>query len=427
MFVWILIFAGAIIGLLGTFLIASERELKKTRAEVENIATRLDNTPEHGESSSAPVAETEQTTELIARKKELEDEVSSLSSRLRASETGREELTTLQNQLGACQLEKTELQKANQELQNELGVVKNQLETNLSRLTQSGDEHQQLVARAAQYETENSGLKHTLEQSQSRIQALESKETEWAEIEARDARLKEQQQRLESKIAELNQQLTSARQAIHESDTAQAQLRESETMRKQLAGDNHRLESEIAGLNQQLAATRQTVQENDAAQVQLRESESSRRQLADDNQRLQQEISTWQERLAASEEQRRRLSGLRHNLEGLRIKQAAIVATNHQLQQDLDALAQSVETPESLAVETRSGSEAASMSEGPQSLQNESHARDAISEPAPLDHSSSFSGEDANKSATKRRRFGIFPLLMVVTIAAASVVPGLIA
>ena len=375
-FIWILVLAGAVIGLLATFLISSERELRKKRREVEELADKIqtgESAPALAETTPAPVVETEQTTELIARNKKLEDEVDSLSTRLRSTETASEELAAVQHELSINRLENAELQKSNQQLQDEIARLKNQLDMNLNRLNLSGDEHQQMAARVTRYEAENADLKSELEQSRSKIQSLEGRQAQWAEIESRDSRMKEQQQRLEGEVAELNKRLTQAREAVHE-----------------------------------IEATRS----------QLRESESSRKQLVDDNQRLQQEISRWQERLADSEDQRRRLSGFRHNLEGLRTKQAAVMETNRQLQEELDALARFVEGPERAVDSGHSLSQTASPPDGRDSFRNELDGGDATAGPSQLDSASnaSPSDESTNTSGAKRRRFGIFPAIIALTI-----------
>lgn len=370
-FIWILVFAGAVIGLLATFLMSSERELKKKRREVEELVDKIqtgESAPALAEATPAPVVETEQTTELIARNKQLKDEVDSLSSRLRSSETAGEELAAVQRQLSASRLENAELQKSNQQLQDETARLKNQLDVNLNRLNLSGDEHQQMVARVTRYEAENADLKSELEQSRGKIQSLEGRQAQWAEIESRDSRMKEQQQRLEGEVAELNKQLTQAREAVREIEATQAQLRESEI---------------------------------------------SRKRLVDENQRLQQEISSWQERLADSDEQRRRLSTFRQNLEELRTKQAAVMETNRQLQEELDALTRLVESPKSVGDGGLS-----SPPERQDSLLNEPNGRDTPTEPASLDSASSgsLSREGTEASGTKRRRFGIFPAIVALTI-----------
>jgi chromosome segregation ATPase len=375
MFLWILVFAGAVIGLLGIFLISSERELKRKRREVEEFVARL----ESGEAASAfektapaPAEETEQTTELIARNKALEDEVNSLSGRLRQSETVSEELAAAQNQLSASRLENVELQKSNQQLQEEIARLKSRLEVNLNQLSQSGDEHEQVAARATRYEAENTGLRSELEQSRQKIQDLESRQAQWAGVKSREVLMKEQQQRLEAEIAQLNHQLTVAREAAHESAAAQAQLRESET---------------------------------------------SRKQLVDDNQRLQQEISGWQERLADSEERRQRLSAFRHNLEELKTKQAAVIETHRQLQKELDALARFVESSESAADAGFSPGETASPSDRRDSFRSEPNGRGATTElPQPDGNSGASLSEVTNASAVKRRRFGIFSAIVALTV-----------
>jgi len=372
MFVWILVCAGATIGLLGTFLISSERELKRKRREVEEFAARL----ESGETAPAP-ADTERATELIARNKALEDEVNSLSSRLRQSEKASEELAAAQNQLSVSRLENVELKKSNQQLQEESALLKNQLDLNLNRLSHSGDEHEQAAARAARYEAENASLRSELEQSRQKIQDLENKQAQRADIESRESLMKEQQQRLESEITQLNQQLNAAREAAHESAAAEAQLRESESSRKQLLDDNHR---------------------------------------------LQQEISRWQERLADSEEQRRRLSAFRHNLEELRTKQAAVIETHRQLQEELDALARFAESSGNSADAAFSSAETASPPDGRGSSRNELNGRDATTELPQLNDNSgaSLSPEATNASEVKRRRFGIFSAIVALTIGGAT-------
>jgi chromosome segregation ATPase len=376
MFVWIIVFAGATIGLLATFLISSERELKRKRREVEEFAANLksgDTAPALETTTPATAEETERMTQLIARNKELEDEVNSLSSRLRQRETASEELAAAHNQLSAGQLENVELRKSNQQLQEEIALLKNQLEVNLNQLSQSGGQHEQMAAHAARYEAENTGLRSKLEQSRQKIQDLESRQAQWAGVESREALMKEKQQRLESEIAQLNQQITVAREAAHESAAAQAQLRESET---------------------------------------------SRKQLLDDNQRLQQEISRWQERLADSEKQRRRLSAFRHNLEELKTKQAAVIETHRQLQEELDALARFVESSESAADAGFYPAEIASASDRQDSFRNEPNGRGGTTELPQTDGNSGASlSEVTNASEVKRRRrFGIFSAIVAVAV-----------
>jgi len=376
MFVWMLVFAGATIGLLGTFLIASERELKKKRREANELAARI-NADQSACDESHPLqpAETGPATEFIARNKELADEVASLSNRLESSQTTGEALAAVQHELTASQLENAELRNSNQQLEDEIALAKSQLDISHTQLGESRNEHQDVAARYTQFEMENANLRNELEQSRCKILALENTQARWGGIESRESLMKEQQQRLESQIAELNKDLMAARESLQELETTRDQLKKSETLRKQ---------------------------------------------FVDDNQRLQQEISRWQERLADSEEQRRRLSTVRHNLEALKTKQAAVSESHRQLQEELDALARFVEPSESIldATSPLTIPETASPSNGQDSFPSELNRGDVTAEPltpfsAPP---TSLAPETANTPGARRRRFGIFPVIAALTI-----------
>jgi len=376
MFVWMLVFAGATIGLLGTFLIASERELKKKRREANELAARINaDQSAYDESQPPHPVETEPATELIARNKELADEVASLSNRLQLSQSTSEPLAAVQHEPTTSQLENAQLRKSNQQLQDEIALAKSQLEISHTQLGQSRNEHQDVAARYAQFERENANLTNELEQSRCKILALENTQAQWSDIESSESLMKEQQQRLESQIGELNKDLMAARESLQELQTTRSQLKESETLRKQ---------------------------------------------VVDDNQRLQQEISRWQERLADSEEQRRRLSTVRHNLEALKTKQAAVSESHRQLQEELDALARFVEPSESIRDATLPLTipATASPSNGQDSFRSALNRGDETAEPStPFSAPpTSLAPETANTPGARRRRFGIFPVIVALTI-----------
>ncbi len=375
MFVWILVFAGATIGLLGTFLIASERELKKKSREADELAAKVNaDHSVHDEPYPAQPAEIEPATELIAKNKELADQVALLSNRLQLSETTTEALEAIKHELTASQLENAELRNLNQRLQDEVALAKSQLDASHTQLDQSRNEHQDVAARHAQFERENANLRDELEQSRGKILALENNQTRWAELASRESLMKEQQRRLESEIAELNNQIIASRNSLRELETMRAQLQESETLRKQ---------------------------------------------VIDDNQRLQKEISTWQERLADSEEQCRQLSAVRHHIEALITKQSAVSEAHRQLQEELDGLSRAVDTSESNGALPFTIPETVSPSNGQDSSsRSELNLRDATEEPsvpcsAPL---TSSTPETADTPGAKRRRFGIFLVMVSLTL-----------
>ena len=56
MFLWIVLFSAAAVLLLGLFLVASEKELKKKRGEINELLTRLEGSP------AAPARQTAKAT-----------------------------------------------------------------------------------------------------------------------------------------------------------------------------------------------------------------------------------------------------------------------------------------------------------------------------------------------------------------------------
>src|SRR4030095_11779568 len=78
LYVWLFIFAGASMIVLGIFLLASERELRKQRPEIDIV-------PRQQRPSEAQDFETHSSAELMMRNKELTEKISSLSSELEES------------------------------------------------------------------------------------------------------------------------------------------------------------------------------------------------------------------------------------------------------------------------------------------------------------------------------------------------------
>ncbi len=383
MFVWMLVFAGATIGLLGTFLVASERELKKKRAEVEVLLAGV-NTAQTAYDEPHPLqpTETAPATELIAKNKELADEVASLSSRLQLSETTGKALSEIQNELQSSQLENAELRKSNQKLEEELAQAKSQLDFGRAQLEQSRNEDQRVTTQHAQFETEIATLRDELELSRRKILALETEQAQRSDFESRESLMKEQQQQLKGQIAELNNQLVDSRNSLQELEATRAQLQESETLR---------------------------------------------RQVMEDNQRLQQQISAWQERLADSDEQRWRLTTLSHHIEALKAKRAAANESQRQLEEELDALARIVDPSERIyhaasplihleTVSTGNGQDHLSTDLNPTAAAVDASIpiNAAAVSPAPV---------TVKTAAAKKRRFGIFSAIFALTLSG-SVVAG---
>ena len=93
MFVWIVLFSGATVLLLGLFLVASEKELKKKRGEINNLLTRLDG----ARTASAPAgseagANGAEASDLRVKNQELQKEMVLLQDDLAAAHRAIDEL-----------------------------------------------------------------------------------------------------------------------------------------------------------------------------------------------------------------------------------------------------------------------------------------------------------------------------------------------
>ena len=151
LYVWLFIFAGATMIVVGICLLASERELRKQRREID--ALRRNQQP-----SQPQGFEKHQSAELLmTRNKELTEKISSLSSELEESKRIMEDLQSerhhrvsyseLQQQLQASQgtikkLEAEQLRLAgvnfeNQQLCDEIANLKNQLQASEVQLSES--------------------------------------------------------------------------------------------------------------------------------------------------------------------------------------------------------------------------------------------------------------------------------------------------
>src|SRR5574341_2472867 len=129
---WMLIFAGGAIGLLGVFLAASERELKKTRREVEALAVQLENNPRivtlDNPAEAQPV-DTVAVEVASAKDQELHDKIAYLTSELEAARRSAEELRSQMDHLKSSQVEILELRAINQQLEGEIAHLKGQTQS----------------------------------------------------------------------------------------------------------------------------------------------------------------------------------------------------------------------------------------------------------------------------------------------------------
>ncbi len=391
LFLWMLIFAGAVIGLLGTFLIASERELTKKRREIEELAAKgegnrtvitLDQ-PDEPKPTEAPAS-----AELITKNQELREEISSLSSKLEASQRTLEDLRVEQHRLIDAESENRGLRADSQRLEEEIANLKNQLQSGQSRLSESGSQAGDVADGQLQLQNEVAELRNQLELSQAKVGELEAAQQQLAESESRETILKDQQQRLAAQLASLQSGLSAEREKIHELDAARQRLGEMERLYQ-------------------------------GAQ--------------DSNRRLEEEMSRWRERLAGSEESHRRLAILSQHLDELRSAHGSLMASHHEFQQGLAAVARLLGTlSESIAdcaassnvqpwvAHAGSGAEPLSAPSNGFGEHDSAHA-DSGSSNSSATPAASMQEENIPKveTAKKRRRFGMFLPVVVLAVGAA--------
>jgi len=296
-FIWIV--AGAAIGLLGIFLVASERELKSKRQELQELKNKLADVPAPG-ISNAPIdifpQENGAPAELVARNEELLLEVSSLSKKLEASESRLEQLETLRAHLNSKESEITELRWDRERLQAKLETAKTPLESN--------DPHSDEASRNSQKDAEIAVLKEQLEASQAKVRDLESAPFQPTDAESGQKAFEELQRSLEVSTSQLQNALAAEQEKQKALEATQMQLSDMQLRHHELS----------------------------EAHIQLREENSQHQQKLTNQNQLQVE----------------RLVILRQRLEELRSKQAEVSERDRLIQEEIVSMSQLLDlAPES--------------------------------------------------------------------------------
>jgi chromosome segregation ATPase len=262
LYLWLFIFAGATMIVLGIFLLASERELRKQRREID--ALRRNHRP-----SEPQGFETHPSAELMTRNKELIEKISSLSSELEESKRMVEDLQSERHQrVGDSELK--------QQLQASQGTIK-ELEAEQQRLAGVNFENQQLREQIA-------NLQNQLQASE-----IQPSESAWHNQEAA-----ERYAQLQNEIVELKQQAAKGQATARELEAVQEELRAVESREMILKEQQHKLEAQIENLQRALFMERKGLQELDATCERLAGMERVCQELREENRRLEDDISRWQ-------------------------------------------------------------------------------------------------------------------------------------
>jgi chromosome segregation ATPase len=359
---WLIICSGATIALLGSFLFASERELRKKRREFDAFK-RAQTAKPTGASAESERAEMQLSAELIAKNEEHANEIASLSSRLEQTQRA---LAERQNERSGWVSGQSE----SQQLQGEIADLRNQLETSENQLSESARINatsqseiarlkQQLAERETAVEMLQSAVENaTKRQSDNQEICVENQrlqedvasyrvqlnrsEERFEESERRCEELSVRCARLEEEVSDFEQQLEDSRSKAREIEAAQQQLAKVESREMIYKEQQEKLEVLIVDLERELSEGKSQVQALDETHQRLRETERVCEELADENRRLGEEVSLWQERLAASEESQREVSRLRQQLGDLHSEHTRLADEKCRAQEDLAAHGQAI-------------------------------------------------------------------------------------
>jgi hypothetical protein len=380
LFVWIVLFAGGAIVLLGVFLAASERELKKKRREVEELMAGLPNLP--GSSSSTAFASTQpvngaEVTGLRAKNQELQKEVATLAYELDESRRINDELLATQKRTVSDQPEIQQLRATNGQLRAEVDDLRNRLQTSETRIRESAGESQGSVDR---------------------------------------------QSDLEKSIAELKQQLETSQTKIRELEKNPAQAADSELIETSHRAEKQRLEAKIGDLEKELATGSEKIRELGALRERLAESERAQHELREEKRRRDEEIPLWQARAAEGEESSKKLAALQSPYEKLLAEQISIAERQQRFQEDLTEFARLIATPSA----TNGAAKLSPSSTNHHLVYLDTPANDADHDlkpnqrPDPLSIVAPEPYVAAAQSEPKpKRRFGIFRPLIVIAVVGA--------
>jgi predicted nucleic acid-binding Zn-ribbon protein len=314
--IFVLIGAGACIALLLIFWIASERELKNKRREIEGLLARLDGTqPDAAIAASDQPASTDaEAAELRAHNRELENQLAALSSELTHS---RQTIDALQRAQRDGEGEREEMQRlnsANQKLAREATELRSRLAASEADLQNPQRDDNQPAMNRMQAEIEE--LRRTLETSHTKVRELEAERQNLPDLNAIQAERNLERQSFQEQIANLEKRLA----------TEQQNLAEAQALRERIA-----------------------------------EAENVQRSLRDEIQRYEGEIPQWQARIATAEESGRRLAALQAPCNELLAQHADLAERQRRLQDELAAFARQIAPADHIATQSSSSASLAGL------------------------------------------------------------------
>jgi hypothetical protein len=268
---WMLVFAGATVALLGAFLVASEKELRKKRREVASLAAKL------SRANTAIVADDYQNNlgKFENANKELKEQLSALTSRLDSTE----------HEFAQLETEKRQLEVSNQKLNDDAAALRQQLNS----VSQANEEYQ--IERAAfdeQLASIGSELKSTtanLEQAKKRIEELENVGIPSA-LSSAERSVTESRIEFDNKLKALQRELADNDDKLQAFDTVKRQLLDLEHRYDKALHDNRQLQQEITRHQERLSSDEAPQRDFGIIRQQMNES-SLQSDISDDQAQMQ--------------------------------------------------------------------------------------------------------------------------------------------
>jgi hypothetical protein len=258
MLIWIVMFAGAAIALLAVFLVASEKELKKKRLEIDELLVKLGDTAAQDTSSASLAAmsagSNEELDHLRARNQDLERQLAAASSKLESGTEVNEELELAQRNVEIARSNAQWLQQTNDELKAEIADLKERLQAGEVRSQLPPAEFSSIADQQNVLEAEIASLRQQLAAGQAKIRQLEGTQPLLANMDGVEARHREEKHALEIKIAELEKSMsTASADKANEADSLRQRLADSERIQQSLRDEKNGLAQEIARLQPKAA------------------------------------------------------------------------------------------------------------------------------------------------------------------------------
>jgi len=232
-FVWILMVAGATVALLGLFLVASERELKTKRREIEDLLTKLENNGVDRAGGQAPRQGANRAAEASEPRAQNREEPRDSDIRLHA------EVSALRRTLDASQKRIRELEAAQRELPDVESIQ-----------AEHRRERESLHQRMTELEARRLA-------DQEKLSELQSLRARLAEAESVQASLQEEIRRREAEVPAWQARIAAAEEQGQRLAALQRPCNELLSKQAALAEGQRRLQEELAAFARLMETTRQ--------------------------------------------------------------------------------------------------------------------------------------------------------------------------